>query len=104
MGFWLSSIKLLSVTSSKVVYLCFLSSILIEGKKEYEGDDDDMDGFESDEEDEDLSDREMGDEEEGDEAESLKLQKLAAQVCSSCICLPLLIPDFLKKKKELLSF
>lgn len=49
-------------------------------KKEYDGEDDDMDGFQSDEEDEDESDKEMGDDdEEGDEAESLKFQKLAAQ-------------------------
>lgn len=51
-----------------------------ESKKEYDGEDDDMDGFQSDEEDEDESDKEMGDDdEEGDEAESLKFQKLAAQ-------------------------
>jgi len=52
-----------------------------EAKKEYDGEDDDMDGFQSDEEDEDESDKEMGeDDEEGDEADSLKFQKLAAQV------------------------
>ncbi|ONK72530.1 uncharacterized protein A4U43_C04F20370 [Asparagus officinalis] len=51
-----------------------------ESKKEYDGEEDDMDGFQSDEEGEDESDKEMGDDdEEGDEAESLKLQKLAAQ-------------------------
>ncbi|KAJ6808075.1 importin beta-like SAD2 [Iris pallida] len=51
-----------------------------ESKKEYEGEDDDMDGLQSDAEDEgDESDKEMGDDDERDEADHLKLQKLAAQ-------------------------
>ncbi|KAJ6801624.1 importin beta-like SAD2 [Iris pallida] len=52
-----------------------------EAKKEYDGEDDDMDGLQSDAEDEDdESDKEMGDDdEEGDEADSLKLQRLASK-------------------------
>ncbi|MCL7040799.1 hypothetical protein MKW94_018897 [Papaver nudicaule] len=57
-----------------------------EAAKDEEGaDDDDMDGFQTDdeEEDEEGSDRDMGVEaEDGDEADSLKLQKLAAQARS----------------------
>ncbi|CAA7396144.1 unnamed protein product [Spirodela intermedia] len=53
-----------------------------ESQKKDDGNDDEMDGFQTDEEDddEDDSDKEMGDDtEEGDEADSTKLQKLAAQ-------------------------
>ncbi|XP_058093575.1 importin beta-like SAD2 isoform X2 [Magnolia sinica] len=49
--------------------------------KEEDGDDDNMDGFQTDEEDDEYeTDKEMGDDgEDADEADSLKLQKLAAQ-------------------------
>lgn len=59
-------------------------SIWAEAAKEEEAEeDDDMDGFQTDEDDidGDGSDKEMGiDAEDGDEADSIKLQKLAAQV------------------------
>ncbi|KAI0510471.1 hypothetical protein KFK09_011075 [Dendrobium nobile] len=52
-----------------------------EAKKEADVEDDDMDGFQTDDDEDDESDRDMGDEEEedGDEADSRKLKKLAAQ-------------------------
>ena len=55
-------------------------------KEEEVEEDDDMDGYPSEEDDEDGdgSDKEMGfDAEDGDEVDSIKLQKLAAQVCTS---------------------
>ncbi|KAJ6956313.1 importin-7 [Populus alba x Populus x berolinensis] len=58
---------------------------LAEAAKEEEAEDlDEMDGFQTDDEDDDAeSDKEMGvDAEDGDEAESIKLQKLAAQAKS----------------------
>lgn len=57
--------------------------LLTEAAKEVDTEnDDDMDGFQSDEDD-DGSDKEMGvDAEDGDEADSIRLQKLAAQVYS----------------------
>lgn len=59
--------------------------MLAEAAKEEEPEDDDeMDGFPTDDDDEygDGSDKEMGlDAEDGDEIDSVKLQKLAAQVC-----------------------
>ncbi|ERN11860.1 importin beta-like SAD2 [Amborella trichopoda] len=56
-----------------------------EAAKEEEADDDDMDGFKTDDDDgeDDGSDKEMGvDDEDGDDADSLRLQKLAAQAKS----------------------
>ncbi|XP_042481836.1 importin beta-like SAD2 [Macadamia integrifolia] len=52
-----------------------------EAAKDEEGDDDDMDGFQTDDEEvDDGSDKEMGDDaEDGDEADSARLQKLASQ-------------------------
>ena len=51
-------------------------------KEEEAEDDDDMDGFQTDDDNGDGSDKEMGvDAEDGDEADSIRLQKLAAQVC-----------------------
>lgn len=55
-------------------------------KDEEVEEDDEMDGYPSDEDDDegDGSDKEMGfDAEDGDEVDSIKLQKLAAQVCTS---------------------
>ncbi|XWS35270.1 hypothetical protein CRYUN_Cryun21dG0111700 [Craigia yunnanensis] len=54
-------------------------------KEEEAEDDDDMDGFQTDDDEGDGSDKEMGfDAEDGDEADSIRLQKLAAQAKAFC--------------------
>ena len=67
----------------------FFARLHTEAAKEEEvEEDDEMDGYPSDEDDDDGdgSDKEMGfDGEDGDEVDSIKLQKLAAQVCTSFI-------------------
>ncbi|KAI3942266.1 hypothetical protein MKX01_026681, partial [Papaver californicum] len=69
-------------TATLDLLVAYKDQVAEAAKEEENADDDDMEGFQTDdeEEDEDGSDRDMGVEaEDGDEADSLKLQKLAAQ-------------------------